>query len=381
MNFFVRNPNSHNNRNASKDSSRRAFEELKNQYDLKEFMGEGCFGTVHKVRPRRKGRIRGGIFNLKQPSFACKTIPRSKVDDILMLKEECSNLEDARGHPHLLDFEQTFEDEKEVHIITELLEGGELYEAIIELKKNRTYFPEDDSAWIVRNILDGLSYCHDVIGIVHRDLKASNYMFKQKIEIPGKRKMSRANKTRNSQNLRDIKIVDFGLSTKIDPKTGKVKECLGTPYYVAPEVLTEESYDSKCDVWSVGVISYLILTRQLPFQGKDEEETVHFLTEAEKHQPKYDSNRWRSLNPQAIDFCKSLLQVDPRKRPTAREAMGHPWIVKHCGLPPPQRPRIHLEHSIKLDPTEDETLIPLSQSYDSQRSNFTQDTHKSVPFD
>jgi len=296
-----------------------------------------------------------------------------------MLKEECSNLEDAKGHPHLLNFEQTFEDDREVHIITELLEGGELYEAIIDLSRHRAYFSEEDSAWMVRNILDGLSYLHDVTGIVHRDLKASNFMFKQKLKKSGKDKKSKA---RNSEILRDIKIIDFGLSTKIDPETGKVTGCLGTPYYVAPEVLAEEPYDSKCDVWSIGVIAYLILSRQLPYQGKDEQETVKFLMDVENHQPKFESNRWMRLDPQAVDFCKKLLQVDPSKRPTAREAMSHPWIVKHCGKPPPQRPRINLDHSIILTPTEDETLlVPSSQTFDSERSNSTQDTQKFVLFD
>merc|ERR1719343_1618285 len=157
-------------------------------------------------------------------------------------------------------------------------------------------------------------------------MKASNFMFKRKLNLTGKK--SKANITQISQNLRDIKIIDFELSTKINPETKKVKGCLGTPYYVAPEVLTEESYDSKCDVWSIGVIAYLILSRQLPFQGKDEEETISFLMEADNYKPKYDSARWRSLDPQAIDFCQSLLQIDPSKRPTAREAMSHPWIVK-----------------------------------------------------
>jgi len=379
MNFFLRNPNTHNNRNSSYDKSRWAYEEFKNQYDVKEYMGEGCFGTVHKVRSRIRNRGKGGLFNLKQNLYACKTIPKSKVDDILMLKEECSNLEDAKGHPHLLNFEQTFEDDNEVHIITELLEGGELYEAIIDLSRRRAYFSEEDSAWMVRNILDGLSYLHDVTGIVHRDLKASNFMFKRKLEKPGKDKKSKA---RKSEILRDIRIIDFGLSTKIDPNTGKVTGCLGTPYYVAPEVLTEEPYDSKCDVWSIGVIAYLILSRQLPYQGKDEQETVKFLMDAENHQPKYESNRWMHLDPYAVDFCKKLLQVDPSKRPTAREAMSHPWIVKHCGKPPPQRPRINLDHSIIFAPTEDETLIvPLSQTFDSERSNSTQDTQKLVLFD
>ena len=208
--------------------------------------------------------------------------------------------------------------------------------------------------------------------IVHRDLKASNFMFKRKddvaVAVAGGRGRSGGgrsrgptknqnrntvggsnscnNKTRNSQNLRDLRIIDFGLSTKIDPDTGLVKGCMGTPYYVAPEVLTKEFYDSKCDVWSIGVVAYLILSRDLPFRGKTEQETVNLLMKADEHQPTYDSPRWRSLEPEAIDFCKSLLQTDPSKRPTAREAMSHPWIVKHCGPPPPQRPRINLENTI-----------------------------------
>lgn len=384
MNFFVRNPNTHNNRNSSDDSSRWAFDEFKEQYEIKEFMGEGSFGIVHKVRSRIRNRARRGLFNPKQNLYACKTIPKSKVDDIRMLKDECSNLEEARGHPHLLNFEQTFEDDKEVNIISELLEGGDLYEAIINLSQQGAYFSEEDSAWMVRNILDGLSYLHDVVGIVHRDLKASNFMFKQKLEKSGKSKRSKANE-RNSKKLRDIKIIDFGLSTKIDPETGKVTGCLGTPYYVAPEVLTEEPYDSKCDVWSIGVIAYLILSRRLPYQGKDEEETLRFLADAAHHQPKYDFNRWMLLDPQAVDFCKKLLQVDPSMRPTAREAMNHPWIVKHCGKAPPQRPRINLEHSIILTPikhdTEDQNMLPISQTFDSERSNFTDDTQKIVLFD
>ena len=376
MNLFVKNPNSRSSRYVSKDSCRWECQELNSIYEIKEKMGEGSFGKVHKVRSRIRNRSRRGLFDFKQQSstYACKTVPISKVEDIVLLREECANLEAVQGHPHLLDFEQTFEDIDEVHIITELLEGGELYELILAMKKQRTYFRDDDSAWMIRNILDGLSYCHDVTKIVHRDMKASNFMFKRKIDVTGKGK---ANRTRTSQNLRDIKIIDFGLSTKINPKTGKVKGCLGTPYYVAPEVLTEEFYDSKCDVWSAGVIAYLVLSFQLPFMGKDEESTVQILMDAESHLPKYDSKRWKSLDPLAIDFCKSLLQVDPSKRPTARQAMSHPWIIKHCGHPPPQMTRIHLGESIIMVPMveDDEVDPPLlasstiaSEEFDSWRT-------------
>jgi len=353
-------------------------------YVLKEQMGEGCFGTVHKVRSRMRNRSKGRLFNLvhQNSTYACKTVPITTAEDVQLLKEECSNLEDVRGHPHLLDFEKTFEENSELHIVTELLEGGELYEVIRELQMKQTYFPVDDAAWMIHNILDGLSYCHDVIGIVHRDLKASNFMFKRKIHIPDRSKHNKSIKTRNSQNLRDIKIIDFGLSTKISPQTGKVKGGVGTPYYVAPEVLTEEFYDSKCDVWSAGVIAFLILSNRLPFRGKDEQETIDFLRDAPNHQPKYDSVRWMRMDPQAVNFCNSLLQTDPSKRPTAREAMSHPWIVKHCGPPPPQRKRINRDHSIVLHPVLGDDSIELappplaqsltansSQSFDIERTS------------
>mmetsp|Transcript_12352 Transcript_12352/g.28986 ORF Transcript_12352/g.28986 Transcript_12352/m.28986 type:complete len:468 (+) Transcript_12352:393-1796(+) len=327
-------------KNDSRESSRWALDKIQTSFILKEIIGEGCFGTVRRVRSRGK-KTNGVKKLLKRPyTYACKTIPRSKVDDVNLLKEECSNLESVRGHPHLLEFEKAYEDNDEVHIITELLEGGDLYDAVIEMTKLKSFFRDEDAAWMVRNILDGLSYCHDVTGIVHRDLKASNFMFKHKTDI------SSSNKQGISENLRGIKIIDYGLSTKIDPETGQVEGCLGTPYYVAPEVLTEEPYDSKCDVWSAGVIAYLILSKTLPFQGKDENETVRILMDVDNHQPTYDSYRWLTVEPEAVAFCKFLLKTNPTERPTAREAMSHPWIVKHCGSPPAQRSLINPVHSI-----------------------------------
>ncbi|VEU35136.1 unnamed protein product [Pseudo-nitzschia multistriata] len=362
MNYFVRNENrvsrnSHHRTRKSRNSPqthsgksdrpRRALDQIKSSYVLKEMMGEGSFGTVRKLRSRQRFR-EAGLWSFFRPHsvLACKTIPRSTLDDEKLLKEECSNLESVRGHPHLLEFERTFEDSEEVHILTELLEGGELYEAILEMKRQRSSFRNADAAWMVRNILDGLSYCHDVTGIVHRDLKASNFMFKRNPNITAK------NRKGTSESLRGIKIIDYGLSTTIDPETGRVEGCLGTPYYVAPEVLTQDSYDARCDVWSAGVIAYLILSKTLPYQGRDEKETVHILMEAEKYPPCYTDHNWKGVEPSAIAFCKWLLSVDPEQRPTAREAMAHPWLVRHCGTPPPQRARINPDHSIFLDQDE-----------------------------
>ena len=112
--------------------------------------------------------------------------------------------------------------------------------------------------------------------------------------------------------------------------------CVGTPYYVAPEVLTEELYTNKCDVWSIGVVTYLMLSLTLPYQGRDESDTVDLLLDPENHLPDYQSRRWTELknsDPEAISFCQCLLQKDPMMRPTMKEAMNHPWIIKYCGVP------------------------------------------------
>lgn len=339
--------------NHQHDSSRWAMDEtIKSRYIVsKHVLGEGCFGQVRKVKDKQT-----------KQSYGCKTIPKHKVDDMTILKQEVTNLESVRHHPHILHFDEVFEDTKDVHVITELLEGGELYDLIYEMKvaKPQRYFPMDDCAHMIRNILNGLAYCHET-GIVHRDLKASNFMFKQSpirsrtaatttsitgsiteriVEIAtGRTKNKEKQKQKSltpddiidSDRIRDIKIIDFGLSQKVGP-TGFISGCLGTPYYVAPEVITDEYYTTKCDVWSVGVIAYLVLSLTLPFQGKDERDTVRMVQDCDNHPPTYSSQRWmEEIEPEAIDFCQRLLQKDPECRPTMKEAMNHPWIIKHCG--------------------------------------------------
>lgn len=321
------------NKSHHNHTSRWSRENVKRRYTLTDVVGRGSFGTVRKARLRHshshhhgKADPAGNDHQFRDSCRGCKTIPKSKFEskeELEMLKEEVANLELVRGLPHILQFEGAYEDRKNVHIVTELLEGGELFYKIHEMRRAGKYFENEDAAWMVRNILEGLSYCHEVAGIVHRDLKASNFMFVRSSE---------------GRDVRDIKIIDFGLAGRIDPATGEVTGTCGTPYYTAPEVLTNESYTAKVDVWSAGVVTYLILSGSLPYKGKDEIETVRMLQDAENHPPTYESVRWKNrpnVEPEAIDFCNTLMRTDPASRPTAREAMSHPWIVKHCGAPPP----------------------------------------------
>ena len=282
---------------------------IKSYYNLKHEVGRGSWGVVRKCQHRKT-----------KEWFACKTLHKARVP-AEVLEQEVLNLARAKGHEHLVELVEVFEDNRDIHIVTELLKGGELYSKVIQLAKtDQKRFPPRDAARIVRDILDAIRFLHEDCNIVHRDLKASNFLFARK------------------DDAESIVIIDFGLTQHTVPKSKEqpaiFKDAVGTVYYVAPEVLTHDEigYTNKCDIWSVGVIAYLLLSASLPFQGKDERETVKLLM-SDDVQAKFPESRWKDVDPLAIDFCKTLLQKDPSKRPCARDAMSHPWIGKNCGKP------------------------------------------------
>ena len=209
-----------------------------------------------------------------------------------------------------------YEDISSVHILTSLYTGGELYERLAIAKQKWT---ERQAAKLIRNILEGISQCH-LSGVVHRDLKASNFVFS------------------NLSTNTDIRIIDFGMvqirnhnnqyGDEKDSLEWILKSRVGTPYYVAPEVLSEDSfYTCKCDIWSVGVIAYLTLSGSLPFCGKDERETLQ-LVQNPKTKAQFSDPIWKSYSPAARAFCRSLLQKDPTQRPTAQQALKLEWLQK-----------------------------------------------------
>ena len=142
------------------------------------------------------------------------------------------------------------EDEKHYYIISELLEGGELYERILRIKR----FCERDAAILIHQVLLGLNYMHKK-NIVHRDIKPENILFE----------------SLDQKNL-NVKITDFGFAQFYDPEKGGLTDTLGSPLYMAPEIIKKVKYDYKVDVWSLGVISYILLSGKPPFNGKTKDE-------------------------------------------------------------------------------------------------------------
>ena len=210
-------------------------EDIYKNYDFEKEIGKGFFGKVSVVIPKNDINKR----------YACKTIDKSKLSQKkleTMLREiETLSLVD---HPNIVKFYETYNDTNNFHIIMELCTGGDLFTHVA----NCDYFTEKDACHLIYKITSAIVHCHS-LGIVHRDLKPENILFE------------------NKSKFSEIKLIDFGLSRKC-LNDDDLKSIVGTPYYVAPEVL-EGIYNEKCDVWSIGIIAYSLLNGSPPFIAKD----------------------------------------------------------------------------------------------------------------
>ncbi|KAF8048767.1 hypothetical protein N665_2411s0003 [Sinapis alba] len=180
-----------------------------------------------------------------------------------------------------------------------LCEGGELLDRI--LARGGKY-SEDDAKPVIIQILNVVAFCH-LQGVVHRDLKPENFLYTSKEE--------------NSQ----LKAIDFGLSDFVKPDE-RLNDIVGSAYYVAPEVL-HRSYTTEADVWSIGVIAYILLCGSRPFWARTESGIFRAVLKAD---PSFDEAPWPFLSSEAKDFVKRLLFKDPRRRMSASQALMHPWI-------------------------------------------------------
>ena len=205
-------------------------------------------------------------------------------------------------HPNLLRLYDVFESKDHIYIVTEILEGGDL---LNYLNKKECKISESYAAKIIHSLAAALYYLHSY-GIIHRDLKPENILLQ--------------NKEPNS----DVKIIDFGLAKFVGP-TQKCYESCGTLSYAAPELIEGKTYDKSADIWSLGVISYLLLSGFLPFQNIDESRLMSMIIHDEVRYPSFS---WRKVSLEGRDFVKRILVKDPTKRMNLTEILKHPWLVK-----------------------------------------------------
>ncbi|KAL6123026.1 hypothetical protein ACLB2K_075549 [Fragaria x ananassa] len=204
------------------------------------------------------------------------------IEDV---RREVKILKALSGHKNLVKFYDAFEDANNVYIV---MEGGR--------------YTEDDAKVIVVQILSVVAYCH-LQGVVHRDLKPENFLFATKEEDS------------------PMRVIDFGLSDFIRPDQ-RLNDIVGSAYYVAPEVL-HRSYSVEADMWSIGVITYILLCGSRPFWARTESGIFRSVLRAD---PNFDDTPWPTVSPEAKDFVKRLLNKDHRKRMTAAQALTHPWL-------------------------------------------------------
>lgn len=234
---------------------------------------------------------------------SCPTVELTDLHrEVQLLKE--------MNHDNIVHFVDAYEDAEYLHIVTDLFSGGELFHRVVEKRESPSAgcFAEEAAARVLHQILTGVTYLHSH-GIVHRDLKPENIMFH----------------TREEDST--IKIIDFGSSRKHyqDSFEPYMSTIVGTSYFLAPEVLRKK-YDKSCDLWSIGVIAFIMLCGYPPFNGENNKEVCDAIRRGKLNfQPKH----WKGISKEAKDFIRRLLRANPRKRLTVDTAMSHPWIMRH----------------------------------------------------
>ncbi|KAL1214367.1 CDPK-related kinase 5 [Cardamine amara subsp. amara] len=264
------------------------------KYELGDEVGRGHFGYTCAAK-FKKGDHKG-------QQVAVKVIPKAKMTTAIAIEDvrrEVKILRALSGHSNLPHFYDAYEDHDNVYIVMELCEGGELLDRILSRGGKYT---EEDAKTVMIQILNVVAFCH-LQGVVHRDLKPENFLFTSK------------------EDTSQLKAIDFGLSDYVRPDE-RLNDIVGSAYYVAPEVL-HRSYSTEADIWSVGVIVYILLCGSRPFWARTESGIFRAVLKAD---PSFDDPPWPLLSSEARDFVKRLLNKDPRKRLTAAQALSHPWI-------------------------------------------------------
>mmetsp|Transcript_24395 Transcript_24395/g.50694 ORF Transcript_24395/g.50694 Transcript_24395/m.50694 type:complete len:535 (-) Transcript_24395:124-1728(-) len=288
-------------------------------YDKVKTLGEGSMGSVAMVRRKgnpsdlgsfknRKSGVeisgdeeRGAVKRRSSHSaglFALKAIQLSRMSEefIAELKNEIDILK-SLDHPNIVKPMETFSRRRQMFIIMELCSGGDLY--------TRDPYTESQSGKIVGKLLSAISYMHNN-KITHRDLKFENIMFE------------------STHPDAEIKVIDFGLSKKYLPDSPYLSDGVGTIYTMAPQVL-QGMYTSQADLWSVGVIAYMLLSSEMPFTGRKRR---HVIDKIMRCQYGFTGPRWKSISKEAKDFIRGLIEINPQKRMDADAALQSTWMKK-----------------------------------------------------
>jgi len=266
-----------------------AGKQMKSCYDVAEVIGSGAFSTVHRVHHRAS-----------QCSYAMKCVVRAKLtqEDDDALQDEVAILKEF-DHVCIIRLYDFFVEPERYYLVLEEMSGGELFDRIVK----KSYYNEGDARDLCKFLLEAMKYCHDH-HVAHRDLKPENLLLQ------------------NTKDDSNIKIADFGFAKRVKKPKSLTTQC-GTPGYVAPEILKGLPYDEKADMWSVGVILYILLGGYPPFI---EENQKLLFRKIKQGAYEFHKEYWADVSSEAKNLISSLLTVDPDRRLSANEALRNVWI-------------------------------------------------------
>ncbi|XP_031488036.1 calcium-dependent protein kinase 20-like [Nymphaea colorata] len=264
--------------------------DIESRYELGHELGRGEFGITYLCTDRETQEV-----------FACKSISKKKLRtqvDIEDVRREVAIMKHLPKHPNIVTLKDTYEDDNAVHLVMELCEGGELFDRIVA----RGHYTERAAAAVTKTIVEVVQLCHKY-GVMHRDLKPENFLFANKKEAS------------------PLKAIDFGLSVFFKP--GECfTEIVGSPYYMAPEVL-KRNYGPEVDVWSAGVILYILLCGVPPFWAETEQGVAQAIIRGVID---FKRDPWPKVSDNAKDLVKRMLDPDPKHRLSAQEVLDHTWL-------------------------------------------------------
>ena len=272
---------------------------LSDKYEKIKELGSGSYGKVFRVKNK-----------LTEQMCACKELAKKKIADIDKFNLEISIMSKC-DHPSIIKLYEIYEDERHIDLVMEECVGGELFDRILSRIDSGNLYSEKQAANIFKQMMSAVSYCHSQ-GICHRDLKPENILFLTKDEDS------------------PIKVIDFGLSKifgDVAKNNKQVKKTMqtrvGTAYYVSPEVLKGD-YDEKCDIWSAGVILYILLSGDPPFNGENDNEIYRAIA---KKKFSFPDKEWKNISEDAKDLIKHMI-CEPDKRYTAQQVLNHKWVTQ-----------------------------------------------------
>eukprot|EP00123_Amoebidium_parasiticum_P016914 comp23637_c0_seq2/m.40315 comp23637_c0_seq2/g.40315 ORF comp23637_c0_seq2/g.40315 comp23637_c0_seq2/m.40315 type:complete len:510 (-) comp23637_c0_seq2:64-1593(-) len=277
--------------------------QLENKYEVRQVLGQGAYSTVRLAKDKETGQM-----------VAIKYVPKEKAFGDMNLETECRLLRTLGRHPNINGFLGLYENKQFYMIVLELLSGGELLDILVaRVESGSEPYSEAQVAVIMRQIVSAVDHCHRH-NILHRDLKPENIL------VADTKNLGQVDSLFGAP----LKLADFGLAAECPPGEKLIPTC-GTPNYMSPERLCRKPYDTASDIWSVGVIMYILLAGTFPFYGETDDE-IRWCA-CNPKEPEY-GQEFASVSAPCLQLLKDhLLAKDPRKRPSAAELLRHPWMT------------------------------------------------------